>query len=271
VARYAIGDVQGCFQSLKCLLKRLSFDSQKDELWFAGDIVNRGPDSLECLRFIKGLGSSARIVLGNHDLHLLAIHACQNLPKRKDTLSQVLEAPDCLELMQWLKQQPLMVWDAENDLVMVHAGIPAMWSIQEAFNLSQEVTDVLKGENSFEFFEFMYGNEPDNWSQDLTRMTRLRVITNYFTRMRFIRSDGALDFSAKETLDSAPEGYKPWFHETRNDRTTILFGHWAALTGETNNAQFQALDTGCVWGGALTAVNLKTGERTECDCSKACL
>ena len=120
MARYAIGDVQGCFVSLKCLLDRLSFDPQQDELWFAGDLVNRGPDSLECLRFIKGLGSSARVVLGNHDLHLLAIHARRDLPKRKDTLAQVLEAPDCLELMQWLKQQPLMVWDAEHDYVMVH-------------------------------------------------------------------------------------------------------------------------------------------------------
>ena len=271
MARYAIGDVQGCFVSLKCLLDRLSFDPQQDELWFAGDLVNRGPDSLECLRFIKGLGSSARVVLGNHDLHLLAIHARRDLPKRKDTLAQVLEAPDCLELMQWLKQQPLMVWDAEHDYVMVHAGVPAMWTIQQAFDLSQEVAEVLKSEQSADFFDVMYGNQPDNWSSELSGMARLRVITNYFTRMRFIRADGGLDFLAKESLESAPAGYQPWFHEARKDQTKILFGHWAALTGETNSSQFQALDTGCVWGGDLTAMNLETGERTACSCSKASL
>lgn len=268
MARYAIGDIQGCFKSLKGLLARLSFNPLHDELWFAGDLVNRGPDSLECVRFIKNLGASARVVLGNHDLHLLAIHASEQSPKRKDTLLQILQAPDCDELMLWLRQQALMVWDAESDFVMVHAGIPAMWSISEAFKLSQEVSAVLKSDHHVDFFEVMYGNDPDNWSNNLTGMTRLRVITNYFTRMRFIRSDGALDFSAKETLDSAPDGFIPWFQEARTEQTTILFGHWAALTGVTKNAQFQALDTGCVWGGSLTAMNIDTGERTSCECSK---
>jgi len=268
MARYAIGDIQGCFKSLECLLTRLSFNPQHDELWFAGDLVNRGPDSLECLRFIKNLGPTARVVLGNHDLHLLAIHASEKAPKRKDTLLQILDAPDCDQLMLWLRQQPLMIWDAESDFVMVHAGVPAMWGIPEAFKLSQEVSAILKSENHAAFFEVMYGNSPDNWANELTGMTRLRVITNYFTRMRFIRSDGALDFSAKETLDSAPEGFIPWFQEARIDQTTILFGHWAALTGVTENTQFQALDTGCVWGGSLTAMNIDTGERTSCECSK---
>jgi len=268
MARFAIGDIQGCFNSFKCLLARLSFNPLYDELWLAGDLVNRGPNSLECLRFIKNLGTSARVVLGNHDLHLLAIHASEKSPKRKDTLLQILEAPDCDELMHWLRQQPLMVWDADSDLVMVHAGVPAMWSMPEAFKLSQEVSAILKCEDHVAFFDVMYGNEPDNWSNDLAGMTRLRVITNYFTRMRFIRSDGALDFSAKETLDSAPDRFIPWFQETRTDQTTILFGHWAALTGVTENTQFQALDTGCVWGGSLTAMNIDTGERTSCECSK---
>ena len=169
--------------------------------------------------------------------------------------------------MLWLRQQPLMVWDAESDFIMVHAGVPAMWTISDAFKFSQEVSEILKSENSAAFFEVMYGNQPDNWSSELTGMARLRVITNYFTRMRFIRSDGALDFSAKEALDSAPEGFIPWFQEARSDNTKILFGHWAALTGVTNNAQFQALDTGCVWGGSLTAMNVDTGERTSCVCT----
>lgn len=267
MARYAIGDVQGCYASLKCLLNTLSFSRQHDELWFAGDLVNRGPQSLECLRFIKNLGSSARVVLGNHDLHLLALHSNSDSLKKKDTLLQILNAPDCRLLMSWLCEQPLMVWDAESDIVMTHAGLPAMWSISEAFDYSREVSEVLKGKKSAGFFREMYGNRPDAWSDHLTGVTRLRVITNYLTRMRFIREDGALDFSAKESMQSAPEGFVPWFHQARNDATTILFGHWAALSGVTNNAQFQALDTGCVWGGSLTAMNLDTGERIACDCS----
>jgi bis(5'-nucleosyl)-tetraphosphatase (symmetrical) len=268
MARYAIGDLQGCFKSLECLLARLSFNPEHDELWFAGDLVNRGPDSLACLRYIKNLGAATRVVLGNHDLHLLAIHANKQSPKRKDTLLQILEAPDCDELILWLRQQPLMIWDADSDFVMVHAGIPAMWAIPEAFKFSQEVSAILTSEDHAKFFEVMYGNHPDNWSNALTGMTRLRVITNYFTRMRFIRADGALDFAAKETLDSAPKDFLPWFQEARVDKTTILFGHWAALTGVTDNEQFQALDTGCVWGGALTAMNIDTGERTSCQCTK---
>lgn len=268
MARYAIGDIQGCFSSLECLLAKLSFNQNYDELWFAGDLVNRGPESLTCLRFIKNLGSSARVILGNHDLHLLAIHANKRAPKRKDTLLQILEAPDCDELMLWLRQQALMLWDSESDFVMVHAGIPAMWSIQEAFKLSQEVSAILQSDAHNDFFEVMYGNQPDSWSNSLTGMNRLRVITNYFTRMRFISADGTLDFAAKETLDSGPEGFVPWFQQTRRDQTTILFGHWAALTGITNNTQFQALDTGCVWGGELTAMNIDTGERISCKCAK---
>jgi bis(5'-nucleosyl)-tetraphosphatase (symmetrical) len=268
MARYAIGDLQGCFSSLECLLARISFNPEHDELWFAGDLVNRGPDSLACLRFIKNLGSAARIVLGNHDLHLLAIHSSGKSPKKKDTLRQILDAPDCDELMLWLRQQPLMIWDADSDFVMVHAGVPSMWGIPEAFSLSQEVSAMLKSEHHAAFFSAMYGNYPDNWSNELTGMTRLRVITNYFTRMRFIRADGALDFSAKETLDSAPEDFIPWFQEARKDQTTVLFGHWAALTGVTNNAQFQALDTGCVWGGSLTAMNIDSGVRNSCQCKK---
>ena len=268
MARYAIGDIQGCFKSLECLLTKLAFKPEQDELWFAGDLVNRGPESLACLRYIKSLGASARVVLGNHDLHLLALHSAKKSPKRKDTLLPILTAPDCDELMFWLRQQPLMIWDSSHNFAMVHAGIPAMWSIPQAYKLSQEVSAILKSEEHAQFFELMYGNQPEKWSDELDGMSRFRVITNYFTRMRFIRADGTLDFTAKETLDSAPDGYIPWFKAPRADSTMILFGHWAALMGETHHKQFQALDTGCVWGGTLTAMNIDTLQRTSCACTK---
>jgi len=279
MARYAIGDVQGCYQSLNCLLERLAFDQQKDELWFAGDLVNRGPNSLDCLRKIKQLGDSgghsAKVVLGNHDLHLLATYYGERKPKRKDTFDEILSAPDCQELMAWLKKQPLMVWDREHNIVMMHAGIPHIWSVEEAFAYSQEVSEQLTGLDYVAFFDVMYGNEPNVWSPDLKGLDRLRVITNYFTRMRFIKPSGELDFAAKETLDSAPESYVPWFKLPREDNVQMLFGHWAALSGVTGlkgeaEKQFQALDTGCVWGGALTAINLDTGERTLCSCGTHC-
>ncbi len=266
MARYAIGDVQGCFDSLMALLKQIQFDAKKDELWFAGDLVNRGPKSLETLRFIKQLGEReglpAKVILGNHDLHLLACYQMDRAPKKKDTLSDILNAPDCDELMIWLKQQPLMHWDKASDFVMTHAGIPHLWSIEKAFSLSQEVFQALQQSNLREFFENMYGNSPATWSDNLSGLTRLRVITNYFTRMRFIKADGELDFKAKEDLGSAPEGFAPWFSFPPKHSTRFIFGHWAALSGETGfGEQFQAIDTGCVWGGSLTAINLDSLER----------
>ncbi len=274
MARYAIGDVQGCYQSLIQLLNQIAFDQNNDELWFAGDLVNRGPDSLECLRFISHLGKNggwpAKVVLGNHDLHLLATYYTQNTPKRKDTFDDILAAPDCDELMRWLRAQPLMIWDKSSDIAMVHAGIPHLWSTKKAYKLSQEVGKALNGPDHEYFFDNMYGNEPPSWTDKLSGSTRLRVITNYLTRMRFIKQNGELDFAAKETLDDAPNEYLPWFEIARPDTTRILFGHWAALQGETRlkgktRAQYQALDTGCVWGGQLTAMNIDTLERYAVD------
>lgn len=267
MARYAIGDVQGCFDTLTALLQKLNYQEQKDELWFAGDLVNRGPKSLETLRFIKGLSdknAAIKVVLGNHDLHLLACYYSKKAPKKKDTLLPILEAPDCKELMTWLKQQPLMVWDQLNDLVMTHAGLPHLWSLEKAFQLSQEVHHALQCKDLSGFFDAMYGNEPAGWSDELLGMARLRVITNYFTRMRFISPQGDLDFSAKEALDSAPDGFFPWFSFTPSHQHKLIFGHWAALEGKTGfGKQFQATDTGCVWGGKLTAINLDSWERTS--------
>ena len=270
MARYAIGDVQGCFDSLMALLKKINFDTNKDELWFAGDLVNRGPKSLDSLRFIKQLGEDggkpAKVILGNHDLHLLACYYTDRTAKKKDTFADILNAPDCDELMNWLIQQPLMLWDKKSDFVMTHAGIPHIWSIEKAFTLSQEVFQALQQTNLRKFFENMYGNSPAIWSDDLSGLTRLRVITNYFTRMRFIKPNGELDFAAKEDLDSAPKGFSPWFSFPPQNDTRFIFGHWAALTGETGyGKQFQAIDTGCVWGGQLTALNLESFERHSCN------
>jgi bis(5'-nucleosyl)-tetraphosphatase (symmetrical) len=276
MARYAIGDVQGCYQALVNLLEKISFDQCQDELWFAGDLVNRGPDSLDCLRLIKSLGEKggrpAKVILGNHDLHLLATYYGQRVPKRKDTFNEILSAPDCESLMAWLKAQPLMVWDREHDIVMSHAGIPHIWSIEEAFSYNREVMKQLNSRYYTEFFDVMYGNEPNIWTPDLQGLARLRVITNYFTRMRFIKENGELDFLAKEALDSAPPSFVPWFSLPRSDSSQLLFGHWAALCGETGLAgdavnQYHALDTGCVWGGTLTAMNIDTGERITCECA----
>tara|TARA_R110001592_G_scaffold67059_1_gene205842 strand:+ start:15666 stop:16490 length:825 start_codon:yes stop_codon:yes gene_type:complete len=269
MARYAIGDVQGCFDSLMVLLETINFHSEQDELWFAGDLVNRGPKSLAALRFIKQLGEAgghaAKVVLGNHDLHLLACYYTDRTAKKKDTFSDVLNAPDCDELMHWLSQQPLMLWDKEANFVMSHAGIPHIWTIEKACHLSREVSTRLQQANLRAFFENMYGNQPATWSDTLSGSIRLRVITNYFTRMRFIKANGELDFAAKEDLDSAPEGFSPWFSFPSQDNTRFIFGHWAALSGETGyGEQFQAIDTGCVWGGQLTALNLDTLERYSC-------
>jgi bis(5'-nucleosyl)-tetraphosphatase (symmetrical) len=269
MARYAIGDVQGCFDSLKALLNKIKFDSTKDELWFAGDLVNRGPKSLASLRFIKQLGEkgdlAARVILGNHDLHLLACYHTDRSAKKKDTFTDILKSPDCDELMAWLIRQPLMRWDKEANFVMTHAGIPHIWNIEKAYHLSQEVFQALQGHNSRDFFENMYGNDPAIWSDDLTGLTRLRVITNYFTRMRFIKPNGELDFAAKESLDSAPESFAPWFSFPPQSNARFIFGHWAALSGKTAYGdQFQAIDTGCVWKGKLTALNLDTLERHSC-------
>lgn len=266
MAVYAVGDVQGCYQALCCLLEKIQFSPSRDSLWFAGDLVNRGPESLLSLRKIRDL--DAKVVLGNHDLHLLACcYASQPKgPKKKDTLSEILSAPDRDDLVGWLKQQPLMHWDKTRDLVMTHAGLPHIWSTEKAFELSHEVHSKLMSNNLSDYFDAMYGNTPETWSDDLSGTERLRVITNYFTRMRFITEQGALDFAAKESIESAPRGYRPWFEFEVRRKEKLVFGHWAALEGKTNVSGIEALDTGCVWNGALTAMNVDTGERIACDC-----
>jgi bis(5'-nucleosyl)-tetraphosphatase (symmetrical) len=271
MATYAVGDLQGCLEALQCLLKKVAFDPAKDRLWLVGDLVNRGPQSLETLRYLYSIRESLVCVLGNHDLHLLA--AGQNIErlKKTDTLREIIEAPDSSDLLDWLRQQKLMHYDEQRNVALVHAGIPPQWSLRKALKYAAEVETALRDDNLFPpYLDGMYGNDPAKWDSDLKGVTRLRVITNYFTRMRFCTAEGKLDLKSKEGLGTAPPGYKPWFqHKERKTKDLkIIFGHWAALEGRCNEPGISALDTGCVWGGALTLMNVDTGERLSCKCDE---
>ncbi|WP_047337962.1 symmetrical bis(5'-nucleosyl)-tetraphosphatase [Pseudomonas protegens] len=269
MATYAVGDLQGCLEPLQCLLEQVAFDPARDRLWLVGDLVNRGPQSLETLRYLYSIRHSLVCVLGNHDLHLLAAWRNVERLKKSDTLREILEAPDCEELLQWLRQQKLMHYDEARNIAMVHAGIAPQWSLKKAQKCAAEVEEALRDDNLLDpFLDGMYGNDPAKWDSDLKGVTRLRVITNYFTRMRFCTSDGKLDLKSKEGLDTAPPGYAPWFsHKERKTRDLkIIFGHWAALEGRCNEPGIFALDSGCVWGGAMTLLNVDSGTRLTCDC-----
>ncbi|MFO7995099.1 MAG: symmetrical bis(5'-nucleosyl)-tetraphosphatase [Marinobacter sp.] len=263
---YAIGDIQGCYERLLDVLAKVNFSPSRDRLWVAGDLINRGPSSLETLRYIESLGSSAVVVLGNHDLHLLAVALGGHALKNKDTLTDILDAHDHEHLFNWLRQQNLCIHDADRNFVMVHAGLPHIWSVDEAVRYGQEVEEVIRGPEAKSYFAQMYGNRPERWDPKLSGMGRWRVITNYFTRMRFIAEDGTLELAAKESAASAPAGFAPWFRFPREDDVRVIFGHWAALEGQTESNRFIGLDTGCVWGGVLTLMNLDTGEKIHCDC-----
>ncbi|MNQ72654.1 Bis(5'-nucleosyl)-tetraphosphatase, symmetrical [compost metagenome] len=271
MATYAVGDLQGCLEPLQCLLKRVAFDPAKDHLWLVGDLVNRGPQSLETLRFLYSIRQSLVCVLGNHDLHLLAAGKNIERLKKADTLREILDAPDSKDLLEWLRQQKLLHYDEQRDMVLVHAGIPPQWSLRKAIKYAAEVETALRDDNLFApYLDGMYGSEPAKWDNDLNGVTRLRVITNYFTRMRFCTREGKLDLKSKEGIDTAPPGYAPWFkHKERKTRgQKIIFGHWAALEGQCSEPGIFALDTGCVWGGAMTLMNIDTGERLSCKCDE---
>ena len=271
MATYAVGDLQGCLQALQCLLKQVAFDPQRDRLWLVGDLVNRGPQSLETLRFLYSIRESLVCVLGNHDLHLLAAGRNIERLKKADTLHEIIDAPDSAELLEWLRQQKLMHYDEQRNMVLVHAGIPPQWSLRKALKCAAEVETALRDDNLLPpYLDGMYGNDPAKWDNDLKGVTRLRVITNYFTRMRFCTAEGKLDLKSKEGLDTAPPGYKPWFqHKERKTKgLKIIFGHWAALEGNINVPGISALDTGCVWGGALTLMNVDSFERLSCKCDE---
>jgi bis(5'-nucleosyl)-tetraphosphatase (symmetrical) len=251
MATYAIGDVQGCFEELQQLLKSCGYRRDHDRLWFVGDLVNRGPKSLQVLRFVKQLEDKAIVVLGNHDLHLITQYEGIEQPRKDDTLSDVLEAPDAKELVAWLRGRPMM--HAQGNYAMVHAGLLPGWGVQKALSLAKEVETALSSPNYREFLANMYGSKPDRWSDSLTGWDRLRVIVNAMTRMRFCTGDGTMDFKAKGT--TPPPGFSPWF-ELRNDQQTILCGHWSQL-GLKVMERVAVLDSGCVWGGQLTAMRLE--------------
>jgi bis(5'-nucleosyl)-tetraphosphatase (symmetrical) len=251
MATYAIGDVQGCYDELQALLARVGFDPVHDRLWLVGDLVNRGPRSAEVLRFVKGLGDRAVTVLGNHDLHLITQHEGFERKRKDDTFTDVLEAPDAKELVDWLRTRPMMY--AEGGWVMVHAGLLPQWDAAKAQALAQEVEAALRGPAYRDFLANMYGSKPERWDDALAGWDRLRVIVNAMTRMRFCKADGTMEFHSNGI--EAPPGYLPW-HEAWRGRVPVVYGHWSSR-GLQLNERVAGLDTGCVWGGPLTALRLE--------------
>ena len=257
MAIYAIGDVQGCYDELIQLIEKIAFNPKKDSLWFVGDLVNRGPKSLETLRYIKSLGDAAITVLGNHDLHLLAMHHGVRDTHKSPDLIPILEADDVNELLGWLQTRPFLHYDKTIKTTMVHAGIVPNWSLKQAKQYAKELEDILASKKAKAFFKHMYGNKPDLWHDDLEGWDRYRFITNCFTRLRYCKKDGTMDHKAKFAPGMQAKKYLPWFtvpdRKTANKR--IVFGHWSTL-GLMNQNNAWSLDTGCVWGDSLTAMRL---------------
>ena len=271
MAVYLIGDVQGCDEALARLMHTLDFSPSRDTLYLLGDLVNRGPDSLGVLRRLHALGASVQCVLGNHDLHALAVAAGVRRPGRSDTLDALLQAPECEGLLAWLRQQPLA--QQAHGVLMVHAGVLPAWSAADTLAYSAEVQQVLAGPDWLAFVQAMYGNQPDRWHSSLHGTARLRVIVNALTRLRFCSADGRMEFDTKEAAEHAPAGFMPWFdvpgRRTADD--VIAFGHWSTL-GPLARRDVWALDSGCVWGGCLTALHLHPDgahERVEVPCAQA--
>lgn len=263
---YVVGDLQGCYEELQRLLDKIRFDPATDRLWFVGDLVNRGPGSLACLRYIESLGERAVTVLGNHDLHLLVVAEGLAKAHRGDTIDEVLKAPDCDKLLHWLRHRPLLYRAAGH--VMVHAGLLPQWSVDKACELAREVEDQLQGPGYRDFLAVMLGNEPAVWRDELTGFDRLRVIINAMTRLRFCTPEGRMDFTSKGGAEDAPAGFLPWFEapDRQSAESTVVFGHWASL-GLKIAPNIMALDSGCVWGRTLTAVRLEDRSVFQVDCS----
>ena len=263
MATYAIGDIQGCDDELAALLDKLRFNADRDRLWFCGDLVNRGPQSLEVLRRLYALRDNIVVVLGNHDLHLLATAFDHRHPGKKDTLDAILDAPDAGPLLDWLRRCPLLHHDPELNLLMVHAGLHPAWSLQTAISLAREMEAVLQGPKHIDFYRHMYGDKPHNWSDTLSGWLRYRFITNIFTRLRFCRPDGQPALNAKGPPGSQDDGYLPWYaiQGRKTADIPVIFGHWSTLpeAGKGFLHNTLPLDTGCLWGGRLTAVRLDDG------------
>lgn len=257
---YAIGDIQGCYEPLLRLLDHIAFNEHRDRLWFVGDLVNRGPDSLKVLRLIKNLPLPARTTLGNHDLHLLGkLFTNHSFKNRDDTLQDILKADDGEELGHWLRQQPLLYHDEALNIVMCHAGIAPFWDLATAKACAKEVETVFQGSDYLTFLQELYGNEAEDRNSQLTGISRLRFITNCFTRMRFCDQQGRLVLNYKGTIAAAHKDIIPWFAVPNRIPISadIVFGHWAALQGQCPIAKIHAIDTGCLWGGLLTALRLQ--------------
>jgi bis(5'-nucleosyl)-tetraphosphatase (symmetrical) len=266
VATYAIGDIQGCFEALERLLDRINFDRGRDRLWFVGDLVNRGPDSLATIRFVKDLGETAVTVLGNHDLHLLTVAAGFAKIHRGDTFDDILAAPDREALLTWLRRQKMMHIDC--GWAMVHAGLLPQWSVARALELAHEVEAVLAGPRYGDLLRAMYGNTPDAWDDQLQGFDRLRVIINAMTRLRLCTPDGRMEFRHKSAPRNLPEGYLPWYAITARASAgePMIFGHWSTLGLHASNDVI-ALDSGCLWGNALSAMRLEDREIIQVSCA----
>ena len=262
MSTYAIGDIQGCYTELQNLLNEINFNEKNDQLWFAGDLVNRGPKSLQTLRFIKSLGVSAKIVLGNHDLHLIAASKNIRPISNKDTIKEILTADDADELINWLKSRPLLLTDTDLGFTMVHAGIAPQWTLDTAKNFAKECESILQNEKIDDFLMHMYGDTPNIWSDSIEGYARQRFIINCFTRIRFCTIDGTLDLDIKVAPGSQKKSLIPWY-ALPNRKTIdnkIIFGHWSTIHfGVENNFKkynVYPVDTGCLWGGQLTAMRL---------------
>ncbi|HHJ35479.1 MAG TPA: symmetrical bis(5'-nucleosyl)-tetraphosphatase [Gammaproteobacteria bacterium] len=262
MATYAIGDVQGCFDELKNLLAQIRFNSDRDRLWFCGDLVNRGPKSLETLRFIRSLEGNAITVLGNHDLHLLATAFDHKEPGKKDTLDAILRADDADQLLDWLRHQHMIFHDRDRNITLLHAGIHPHWSIKTALQLAAEVEGILQSDNHINFYKHMYGDKPFIWNETLKGWPRYRFITNMLTRLRYCDREGKAALGSKGAPGTQAEHLLPWYEvpDRKSRKDTIIFGHWSTLPqagiSSCNNAY--AIDSGCLWGGRLTAMRIDT-------------
>lgn len=267
MAIYAVGDIQGCYNELEQMLELISFDKKSDQLWLVGDLVNRGADSLAVLRLVESMGDAAITVLGNHDLHLLAVAAGVAELHHGDTLDEILAAPDRDELLTWLRQQRML--HVQDNHVLLHAGLLPAWSVPRAQSLALEVEQQLRGDNYATFLKKMYGNTPDRWDESLSGYERLRVITNALTRMRICTNQGVMDFKFKGEVKDVPGDYLPWYEvpSRANAEATVVFGHWSAL-GLIIKPNVIALDTGCLWGNALSAIRLHDRKIFQVKCSK---
>ena len=266
---YAIGDLQGCFSELQQLLAKIEFDPAKDQIWFVGDLVNRGPASLQTIQYVRKLGNAAKCVLGNHDIHLIACHAGVQPCKPESSLNQILQDDDAANIIDWLRYQPLIHVDPDINWVMVHAGLLPQWDLNIAQDCARQVEQQLRSDNYIEFLMQAYGNMPNQWNANLIDTDRWRLILNAFTRLRLCDEQGRMDFDYKGPLGEQPEHLHAWFDVPRaSENLNIIFGHWSAL-GLRNRKNLLALDTGCLWGNQLTAARIDTNPVIihQIDCS----